>query len=68
MLTTWSDDEWTRGAYRADGLHEQPGDDEALARPVGTLHFAGEHTAGPLSGLMEGALRSGLRAAAEIPG
>ena len=68
VLTTWSDDEWTRGAYRADGLHELPGDDEALARPVGTLHFAGEHTAGPLSGLMEGALRSGLRAAAEIPG
>ena len=68
VLTTWSDDEWTRGAYRADGLREQPGDDDRLAAPVGTLHFAGEHTAGPLSGLMEGALRSGLRAAAEIIG
>ena len=66
VLTTWSDDEWTQGAYRADGVHELPGDDDRLAAPVGTLHFAGEHTAGPLSGLMEGALRSGLRAAAEI--
>jgi monoamine oxidase len=66
VLTTWSDDEWTRGAYRADGLRELPGDDDRLAAPVGTLHFAGEHTAGPLSGLMEGALRSGLRAAGEI--
>ena len=37
-----------------------------LAAPVGTLHFAGEHTAGAWSGLMEGALRSGLRAAAEV--
>ena len=36
------------------------------APPAGTLHFAGEHTAGAWSGLMEGALRSGLRAAAEV--
>jgi monoamine oxidase len=28
--------------------------------------FAGEHTAGRWHGLMEGALRSGLRAAAEV--
>ncbi|HET9558742.1 MAG TPA: FAD-dependent oxidoreductase [Actinomycetota bacterium] len=34
--------------------------------PVGPLHFAGEHTAGPWSGLMEGALRSGHRAATEL--
>ena len=68
VLTTWSDDEWTRGAYRADGLDAQPGDDDRLAAPVGTIHFAGEHTAGAWSGLMEGALRSGLRAAAEVAG
>ena len=68
VLTTWSDDEWTRGAYRADGLDAQPGDDDRLAEPVGTIHFAGEHTAGAWSGLMEGALRSGLRAAAEVSG
>ena len=66
VLTTWDDDPWARGAYRANGLDERPEDDDAVAAPAGTLHFAGEHTAGPLSGLMEGALRSGLRAAAEI--
>jgi monoamine oxidase len=30
------------------------------------VHFAGEHTAGEWSALMEGALRSGERAAAEV--
>src|SRR4030095_15249828 len=43
-----------------------PGAPAVLPRPVGPLHFAGEHTAGPWSGLMEGALRSGHRAAAEL--
>jgi monoamine oxidase len=66
VLTSWDDDPWAQGAYRAHGLDERPGDEEAVAAPVGALHFAGEHTAGAWSGLMEGALRSGLRAAAEI--
>ena len=43
-------------------------DDEALAAPVGPIHFAGEHTAGEWHALMEGALRSGRRAAAAIVG
>ena len=66
VLTTWSDDPWTRGAYRVEGPGARAGDDDLLAAPVDTLHFAGEHTAGAWSGLMEGALRSGLRAAAEV--
>ena len=41
-------------------------DEAALCRPVGPIHFAGEHTAGEWHALMEGALRSGLRAADEI--
>jgi monoamine oxidase len=57
VLTTWPD-----GAYSAAGL-----DEGALAAPARRLHFAGEHTAGPWAGLMEGALRSGIRAAREIP-
>ena len=36
--------------------------------PAGPLHFAGEHTAGAWAGLMEGALRSGVRTAREIAG
>jgi monoamine oxidase len=43
-------------------------EDEELARPLGCLSFAGEHTAGSWHGLMEGALRSGLRAARALVG
>jgi hypothetical protein len=65
LLSTWHDDPWARGAYSARAL-SSPLDDEALARPVGPVAFAGEHTAGDLHGLMEGALRSGRRAAGEV--
>jgi hypothetical protein len=57
VLTTWP-----RGAYSSAGH-----DEDLLTAPAGRLHFAGEHTAGPWAGLMEGALRSGRRAAREIP-
>jgi monoamine oxidase len=66
LLSTWDDDPWVGAAYSTRGLAFDPGDVELLARPVGPLHFAGEHTAGPWAGLMEGALRSGARAAAEL--
>jgi monoamine oxidase len=66
LLTTWQDDPWTQMAYSALSTHTQDSDADLLAGPVGRVHFAGEHTAGPWAGLMEGALRSGLRAAAEL--
>jgi monoamine oxidase len=65
VLSTWSDDPWVSAAYSARSL-SSPMDDAALAAPVGPIHFAGEHTAADFHGLMEGALRSGLRAAGEI--
>jgi monoamine oxidase len=65
LLSTWHDDPWARGAYSARAL-SSPLDDEALARRVGVVTFAGEHTAGAWHALMEGALRSGLRAADEV--
>ncbi len=65
MLASWADDPWVQGAYSARSA-TVPLDSDALARPVGPLHFAGEHTAGAWHGLMEGALRSGFRAAAEV--
>ena len=40
--------------------------DELIAASLGRVHFAGEHTAGSWAGLMEGALRSGARAADEV--
>ena len=63
VLTTWSDDPWAHGAYSTAGLATQADDEDLLAAPSGPLHFAGEYTAGAWSGLMEGALRSGIRAA-----
>ena len=65
LLTTWHDDAWAQGAYSARS-HSSPLDAEELARAVGPLAFAGEHTAGHWHGLMEGALRSGMRAAEDV--
>ncbi len=65
LLSTWHDDPWVRGAYSARSI-SMPLRDEDLARPIGPLHFAGEHTAGEWHGLMEGALRSGQRAARQV--
>jgi monoamine oxidase len=66
VLSTWDDDPWVQAAYSTRGPGFRPDDPDLLARPCGPLHFAGEHTAGPWSGLMEGALRSGQRAATEL--
>jgi monoamine oxidase len=66
LLSTWDDDPWAQAAYSTLTPAFRPGDPDLLARPTGPLHFAGEHTAGPWSGLMEGALRSGHRTAAEL--
>ncbi len=68
LLSTWDDDPWATFAYSGLGADSRPGDDELLAAPVGRIHIAGEHTAGAYAGLMEGALRSGIRAADEIDG
>jgi monoamine oxidase len=66
LLTSWTDDPWARSSYSAWTVDYQPGDEELLAEPVGRLHLAGEHTAGEWAGYMEGALRSGARAAEEM--
>jgi monoamine oxidase len=66
LITTWNDDPWTGESYTALTVDRAPGDDQLIAAPVGRVHFAGEHTAGSWAGLMEGALRSGVRAADEV--
>jgi monoamine oxidase len=66
LLTSWNDDPWAGESYTALTTDVAPGDDEVIAAPVGRVHFAGEHTAGEWAGLMEGALRSGVRAADEV--
>ncbi|HKR70588.1 MAG TPA: NAD(P)/FAD-dependent oxidoreductase [Streptosporangiaceae bacterium] len=66
LLTTWNDDPWAGESYTALTVDRAAGDDHLIAAPVGRVHFAGEHTAGSWAGLMEGALRSGVRAADEV--
>jgi monoamine oxidase len=66
VLTTWNDDPWAGESYSALTVTAADGDDELIATPLGRVHFAGEHTAGAWAGLMEGALRTGARAAAEV--
>ncbi len=66
VLTTWNDDPWAGLSYSALTLDTRPEDSATMAEPVGRIHFAGEHTAGDWAGLMEGALRTGARAAAEV--
>lgn len=68
VLTHWAVDPYALGAYSAPGPGWTVSADELLAAPVGRVFFAGEHTAGPMSGLMEGALRSGERAAHQVLG
>jgi monoamine oxidase len=63
VLSTWADDPWARGAYSA---HTPGGNDPALSVPYGRLVLAGEYTAGSQAALMEGALASGIRAAAQL--
>jgi len=63
VLTTWNDDPWAGQSYSAETVTAAPGDPDILAAAHGRVHFAGEHTAGHWAGLMEGALRSGQRAA-----
>jgi monoamine oxidase len=63
LLSTWSDDPWVAAAYSVSPPAEVTA---AFERPVGPLAFAGEHAGGEFSALMEGALRSGRRAAASL--
>ncbi|HEY1509371.1 MAG TPA: flavin monoamine oxidase family protein [Solirubrobacteraceae bacterium] len=63
----WSADPWTRGCYAGympPGVWTDFG--EALREPVGPLHWAGTETSEVFNGYMDGAVRSGERAATEV--
>jgi monoamine oxidase len=66
-LTVWADDPWSRGAYSVLPPVATKSAEAIAARQGPSLLIAGEHTAEPgWTGTMEGALRSGLRAAGEL--
>lgn len=63
----WMAEAYTRGCYGGRlgaGVWTQYG--EAIAQPVGRIHWAGAETSTIWNGYMEGAIRSGRRAADEI--
>jgi monoamine oxidase len=63
----WAEEEWTRGCY---GCHMPTGAwtnyGPALHPPLGPLHWAGAEYAHVWNGYMDGAVRSGEAAAAEV--
>ena len=65
ILKVWETDPFSRGCY---SFFDEVSFDrrEILARSVGRVVFAGEHTAGDRRGTMEGAVVSGRRAAGEV--
>jgi len=65
-VVTWEDDEWARGGYAYFDAGYDPALRHWLSRPCGRILFAGEHTSMRWQGYMNGAVESGLRAAAEV--
>lgn len=63
----WSREEWTRGCYAGffpPGVWRDFG--PALRAAVGRVHWAGTETSEVFTGYMDGAVRSGERAAGEV--
>ena len=58
----WNRDPWTRGAY---GGYHPPGVLTQLGPALKRVHFAGSDTSPVWTGYMDGAIASGIRAAAE---
>jgi monoamine oxidase len=67
LETAWAEEEWSRGGPVCSFT---PGSlvpyGEALRQPAGRIHWAGAETATVWCGYMEGAVRSGERAAEEV--
>jgi monoamine oxidase len=65
--SNWAGERWSRGCpvgIAGPGVYTAYG--PALRRPVGRIHWAGTETSTYWNGYMDGAVRSGERAAAEV--
>jgi monoamine oxidase len=63
----WAAEEWSRGCYGGRfGTGVWTGYGQALREPVGRVHWAGTETSEVWNGYMDGAVRSGERAAREV--
>lgn len=66
VVTRWESDRFARGSYSNAGVKMQAEDYQLMARSVGNLHFAGEHTIVTHPATVHGAYLSGLRAASDV--
>lgn len=66
VWTTWELDPWAGGGYAVFTTDFDPAARALLARGHGRVVFAGAHTSTEFQGYMNGAVETGLRAAAEI--
>jgi len=65
FVHVWHKHQWAKGALALPSPGQLTGMCVGAEKPEGRIHFAGEHLS-HFSGWMQGALESGLRAAAEI--
>jgi monoamine oxidase len=65
--TSWSAEQWTRGCpVGIPNLGTLLAYGSRIRQPVGQIHWAGTETSNYWNGYMDGAIRSGERAAAEV--
>lgn len=62
----WADEPWIKGCSPQVPLELLTGYGSALVEPVGRIHWAGTETSPVWAGHMEGAVRSGEHAAAQV--
>ena len=65
-LKDWTADRWALGATTTPGESQRGEIVPRVAQPLNRLHFAGDYTDLWWTGTMEGAVRSGVRAADEV--
>ena len=63
---SWEREQWSLGGYAYFDTQFQPALRYWLARPFDRVFFSGEHTSLRWQGYMNGAVETGLRAAAEV--
>ena len=66
IVTRWGSDKFSRGSYSSAGPDMRSDDYQTMARSIGNLFFAGEHTIETHPATVHGAYLSGLRAASEV--
>ncbi|KAK0617939.1 flavin-containing amine oxidoreductase-domain containing protein [Bombardia bombarda] len=66
VVTRWASDKFARGSYSSAGPEMKEDDYDTMAKTIGNLFFAGEHTSGTHPATVHGAYLTGLRAASEV--